>query len=100
MYKKVIVHAGDGGFGGPLIIAPDEKKNVILYVTGGHIPDVAIILAVITGGELVDGFNTKVEDEQIAKRFIQASRGWIKYKPLFQYITHKEIYKEKIQETY
>lgn len=42
----------------------------------------------------------KVEDEQIAKRFIQASRGWIKYKPLFQYITHKEIYKEKIQETY
>ena len=29
MYKKVIVHAGDGGFGGPLIIAPDEKKNVI-----------------------------------------------------------------------
>ena len=42
----------------------------------------------------------KVEDEQIAKRFIQASRGWIKYKPLFQYITHKETYKEKIQETY
>ena len=42
----------------------------------------------------------KVEDEQITKRFIQASRGWIKYKPLFQYITHKETYKEKIQETY
>lgn len=66
MYKKVIVHAGDGGFGGPLIIAPDEKKNVILYVTGGHIPEVAKVLAEKTGGELVDGFKTKVEDEQIA----------------------------------
>ena len=66
MYKKVIVHAGDGGFGGPLIIAPDGKKNVILYVTGGHIPEVAKVLAEKTGGELVDGFKTKVEDEQIA----------------------------------
>ena len=66
MYKKVIVHAGDGGFGGPLVIAPDEKKNVILYVTGGHIPEVAKVLAEKTGGELVDGFKTKVEDEQIA----------------------------------
>lgn len=66
MYKKVIVHAGDGGFGGPLVIAPDDKKNVILYVTGGHIPEVAKVLAEKTGGELVDGFKTKVEDEQIA----------------------------------
>ena len=40
----------------------------------------------------------KVEDEQIAKRFIQASRGWIKYKPLFQYITDKENYKTKMAE--
>ena len=40
----------------------------------------------------------KVEDEQIAKRFIQASRGWIKYKPLFQYVTDKENYKTKMAE--
>jgi PTS system glucitol/sorbitol-specific IIB component len=66
MYKKAIVHAGDGGFGGPLIISPDERKNVILYVTGGHIPEVAKVLAEKTGAELVDGFKTKVEDEQIA----------------------------------
>ena len=42
----------------------------------------------------------KVEDEQIAKRFIQASKGWIKYKPLFQYITHKETYQEQMKSTY
>ena len=39
----------------------------------------------------------KVEDEQIAKRFIQASRGWIKYKPLFQYVTKPETYQEDMQ---
>lgn len=39
----------------------------------------------------------KVEDEQIAKRFIQASRGWIKYKPLFEYITNPENYKSKMK---
>ena len=42
----------------------------------------------------------KVEDEQITKRFIQASKGWIKYKPLFQYITHKESYQEQMKSTY
>ncbi len=42
----------------------------------------------------------KVEDEQIAKRFIQASKGWIKYKPLFQYITNIEEYSTKMKETY
>lgn len=42
----------------------------------------------------------KVEDEQIAKRFIQASRGWIKYKPLFQYIKDESTYREKMDETY
>jgi len=42
----------------------------------------------------------KVEDEQIAKRFIQASRGWIKYKPLLLYVTDKEKYKEKINQIY
>ena len=40
----------------------------------------------------------KIEDEQIAKRFIQASRGWVKYKPLYQYITDKENYKIKMTE--
>ena len=29
-----------------------------------------------------------------------ASRGWIKYKPLFEYISNKENYEQKMQETY
>ena len=35
-YKDVIVNAGAGGFGGPLVLKPDDKKNKVLtseYVT-------------------------------------------------------------------
>lgn len=33
-YRSVIVSKGPGGFGGPLVITPDEQKNKIVYVTG------------------------------------------------------------------
>lgn len=42
----------------------------------------------------------KIEDSQIAKRFIQASRGWIKYKPLLLYIMDRNNYQEKMKENY
>lgn len=35
-------------------------------------------------------------EEDISTRFLQASLGWIKYKPLFMYITNREEYKENI----
>ena len=42
----------------------------------------------------------KIEDEEIARRFIQASRGWVKYKPLLTYILNKDTYKEKFRVNY
>lgn len=42
----------------------------------------------------------KFSEEQILQRFLNASRGWIKYKPLFEYITNKKGYEEKIKETF
>ena len=42
----------------------------------------------------------KSSEEQIEQRFFRASRGWIKYKPLFEYITNKENYEMKMQKTY
>ena len=65
MFKKDIVNAGHGGFGGQLVLVPTEEKNIILYITGGFIPEVAKKLSEITGGELVDGFKTKVADEKV-----------------------------------
>lgn len=42
----------------------------------------------------------KSSEEQIEQRFLKASRGWIKYKPLFEYISNKAKYEEKMEITY
>lgn len=39
-----------------------------------------------------------VDEESIEHRFLQASLGWIKYKPLLMYIKSKERYKKNIIE--
>lgn len=65
-YNSIIVKAGSGGFGGPLIITTTEKKNKVVYITGGHTPSVAAKAAELLNCELVDGFKTKVPDDEIA----------------------------------
>ena len=64
-YKSVVVSAGSGGFGGPLTLTPDEKKNKIVNITGGVISDVAMRLGEMTGAEVVDGFKTSVPEDEI-----------------------------------
>ena len=59
-YKDVIVNAGAGGFGGPLVLKPDDKKNKVVNITGGVISPVSQKIAELTGCELVDGFKTSV----------------------------------------
>ena len=64
-YKAVVVKAGSGGFGGPLTLIPDGKRNKIVNITGGVMSKVAQTLADMTGCELVDGFKTRVPDDEI-----------------------------------
>lgn len=65
-YRSVKVVKGPGGFGGPLIITPTEKRNKIVYITGGGAkPEIVNKLAELTGATPVNGFNTKVPDEEI-----------------------------------
>ena len=42
----------------------------------------------------------KATDEEVEQRFLKASRGWIKYKPLLLYLINNKYYEEKIEETY
>lgn len=42
----------------------------------------------------------KSSEEQIEHRFFQASRGWIRYKPLYEYITDRAHYDENMEKTY
>lgn len=39
-----------------------------------------------------------LDDNSVEQRFLKASIGWIKYKPLLIYITNREQYKETIEE--
>lgn len=41
----------------------------------------------------------KITDDGVAKRFINASKGWIKYRPLYLYITDKKNYRKEIELT-
>ncbi|MBP3852392.1 MAG: PTS glucitol/sorbitol transporter subunit IIB [Erysipelotrichaceae bacterium] len=65
-YRNIKITKGPAGFGGPLIIEPNETKNVVLCVTGQQISPIAKKIAEMTGCELVDGFSTTVPDEKIA----------------------------------
>lgn len=65
-YKSVVVKAGSGGFGGPLHVTVNNKKNKIVNITGGTMSSVAERVAEVSGGELVDGFRTSVPEDEIA----------------------------------
>lgn len=64
-YKDVVVNAGTSGFGGPLVLKPDAKKNKVVNITGGVISPVSQRIAEMTGCELVDGFKTSVPEDEI-----------------------------------
>jgi len=65
-YKKLKITKGSGGWGGPISVEPTEKKNKIVYITGGARPEVAVTIAELSGCELVDGFTHGVRDAEIA----------------------------------
>ena len=65
-YRTVVVSAGPGGWGGPLTITPTAERNKIMAVTGGGIPEVARLLAELTGAEVVDGFRAPPPESEVA----------------------------------
>lgn len=65
MRKKVKIVKGSGGFGGPLVIGVNGKKDKVMYVTGGHKPDIVDKICEITGASAVNGFETSVPEDEI-----------------------------------
>ncbi|WP_026882655.1 PTS glucitol/sorbitol transporter subunit IIB [Clostridium akagii] len=65
-FRTIQVKAGSGGFGGPLIIKFTKDKYKIVCVTGGVIPELAIKIAELSGGEVIDGFKTSIPDAETA----------------------------------
>lgn len=70
-YNSIIVHKGNGGYGGPLTITPTEEKHKFIYVTGGgEKPAIVDKIAEITGMEPINGFKTSIPDSEIALAII------------------------------
>ncbi|WP_212925094.1 PTS glucitol/sorbitol transporter subunit IIB [Oceanobacillus sp. J11TS1] len=65
MSKKVKIVKGSGGFGGPLVIGVNGKKDKVMYVTGGHKPAIVDKICEITGATAVNGFETSVPEDEI-----------------------------------
>ncbi len=65
-FRTVEVSAGEGGWGGPLLISPNHERDKIMAVTGGGIPEVARELARLTGATVVDGFRAPPPESEVA----------------------------------
>ncbi|OOM79695.1 glucitol/sorbitol-specific PTS transporter subunit IIBC [Clostridium sp. BL-8] len=65
-YNAIKIVKGSGGFGGPLIVKPEEGKDTLLYITGGGAePEIVEKIVNLTGCKAVNGFKTAVPEEQI-----------------------------------
>ncbi|WP_040283477.1 PTS glucitol/sorbitol transporter subunit IIB [Tessaracoccus massiliensis] len=64
-YRSITITRGPSGYGGPLTLTPDAKRNKIVYIIGGgQRPEVVDRIAELTGAEPVNGFNTSVPDDE------------------------------------
>lgn len=65
-WHEIRITAGRSGYGGPLTVKPDDRRNKLIYVTGGGIrPDIADRIEELTGCISVNGFSSSVPDEEI-----------------------------------
>ena len=66
-YRAIRVEKGSGGFGGPLTIQGPEKKNKVMYITGGGVaPEILPRIVELTGLEPVNGFKTSAPEDELA----------------------------------
>jgi glucitol/sorbitol PTS system EIIB component len=64
-YRTVTVRPGANGWGRGLELTPTAERNKVISVTGGGIHAVAQRIADLSGAEVVDGFRTRVPDEEV-----------------------------------
>ena len=66
-YRSIRVERGSGGFGGPLVITPTEKRNKVMFITGGGAePECLAKILELSGLTTVNGFKTNCPEDELA----------------------------------
>lgn len=66
-YRSIKVERGSGGFGGPLVITPTEKRNKVMFITGGGAePECLNKIVELSGLTPVNGFKTNCPEDELA----------------------------------
>ena len=65
MKPVVKITHGSNGWGGPLTVCETDTKKVVVSTTGGSIHPLAQKIADLLQVPVVDGFNNKVEPDEI-----------------------------------
>lgn len=67
MENKVLkIQRGSAGWGGPLYIKKEGKRNKVLSMTAAGMQDVTLKIAELLDCEVIDGFKTGVSDDEVA----------------------------------
>jgi len=75
-------------------------NSKVLRVPTYHFHDGFLKYTNIIKKDFPSKFNKiKIKDSSVEQRFLSASIGWIKYKPLLMYITQRDNYRQIIEET-
>lgn len=65
--RAIRVERGNGGFGGPLVIQPTEKRNKVMFITGGGAePECLQKIVELSGLTPVNGFKTNCPEDELA----------------------------------
>ncbi|MDO5549237.1 MAG: glucitol/sorbitol-specific PTS transporter subunit IIBC [Eubacteriales bacterium] len=66
-YRSIRVERGSGGFGGPLVITPTEKRDKVMFITGGGAePECLAKILELSGLTPVNGFKTNCPEDELA----------------------------------
>ena len=90
-----------GARGEDTFFSTNLNNTTVIRVPVYHFHDGFLKYTYITKGKYPKTLRRiKTSEDQIQQRFYQASTGWVKYKPLFEYIRDRENYDKKIKKTY
>ena len=91
----------EGARGEDTFFSVNLAESKVIKVPVYHFHDGFLKYSNITRGKYPKTLKKiKAREDEVKQRFLKASRGWMKYKPLLLYITNNENYKDKISDVY